>query len=654
MRNARQRWTKLFCCFCFPAAIVLSSAGFISAQTVAPTIPSEVDVLSAIPADAAAFVAVRNLRELDHDLVTMARAMGFMLGPNGTFPAPLDWLFEVVRVPSPASTTAPSATQPSLADVVDKDGSLALVLLDCREVTAVEGVRGRALYLLPARDGQELIEALGGQSDSEGVATILLMGTPFHAAVKGGYVAAARQPETLRDYLNSTEQGIAQAMAPDRVLAFASHDMTGWVQMDGFSEQIVQEVNDTVTGMMMMFNPAAAMDPSAQQPGPQLQQFITETRGLGFNMTVDARGLQLGFYQAAKPGTELAAQVAAAQPAEGPLLVGLPDEPTILAFGASLGTDPVTKEKQIRQSLDQVFSEQVVGGTLSPAVVTALKDGIVRMYQQAEVINVSLSNVSAEPGAGVVALTKTVKTSDSARCLTDARQMVDTIKEALAAIARSEELPEEDVQAVTQAIQWREGAEQVAGIRVDHLVFDPSVLPDVNEEDLAMLRGLAGPEGILFRIAPVGTAHIVATLGGGPDRLAQVINLVLAGQSPLLEGSLKNLHGQLPAAGRMAEGYLHLDQLITLIMTLGAQTGQPMMMPLMMRNPAPLAFSSNRISETSAESFLLLPTEMVISVREAITPLLGMMMGGGQGGMGTSPGMDMELEDPAGPGGQNN
>ena len=644
MLKTRQGWARFFC---FTATVLAMCVGGLSAQTAHAQTEGGDGVLEAIPADAAAFVAVRNLQEFDRDIVTISRSLGFMLGPQGMFPAPLDWLIDVSQVP----TVDPAGARPRLADALAKDGSLALVLLDSREVATSDELSNRIVYLLPASDGDALIAALGGDRGEDGTATILLMGTPFHATAKEQYVAAAREPEALRDYLASTAPGIRQIMAPDRVEAFASQDVTGWVQMGGFSEQIVQELEATITGMMFMMNPGASMSGDAGQPAEQLRQIITETEQMAFGLTVDGRGIQLSSYSAVKPGTDLAAQMAVAQPADGPLLVGLPDEPTIVAFGTSLGTDPTAKEKQIRQMLDQALSEQAVGQTLSPAMVDALKEGLVRIYQQAEIINVSASNLTAQPGTAAVALTKTVRTHDSAALLTEARKMVDVLKEAIAAVARSEQVAEQDIQAVTEAVQWREGAEEVAGIRVDHFMFDPSMLPDMDEDDLALIRGIAGPEGVLFRIAPVGMNHVAVTFGGGSERLAQVIELVQAGQSPLLAGSLRSVHNQLPAEGRIAEGYLHIDQLLTLVMTLGAQAGQPMMMPLMMRSPAPVGFSNNLITETSQETFLLLPSEMVASVREAITPLLGMMMmgGGGMGGMGPGPGMDMELPDPTGP-----
>ena len=61
------------------------------------------------------------------------------------------------------------------------------------------------------------------------------------------------------------------------------------------------------------------------------------------------------------------------------------------------------------------------------------------------------------------------------------------------------------------------------------------------------------------------------------------------------------------------------------------RVGQPMMFPLMMRNAAPLAFMFTRVDDTAQEVHLLVPMELVVSVRDAILPLMQMMMmGGGQ------------------------
>ena len=324
MRIVKSRWM----CAALGVAFVMGACGLAvwaqtqpqtgtSAPAAAPVKVDPNDILKAIPKDAAAFVAVRNLKELNDDIASLARTLGFVMGPNGMFPMPLDWLKEMAMV----------------RGGVNDYGSLAFVVLDSRDVGAMAGISSRSVLLISSTDGAALIESLGGQK-VEDLFAVTVMGTPMYAAVKGQHVAAAQSAETLKDFLRAKGPGVIEVMSEDRVQAFATQDLAGWVNLKGFSDQIRQELNDTLAGFMMMMNPAAATE--AEEVGKNLDKFVTETQELAFAVSMDGRGVQLSGYVSAVPGSEMADQLKAVLPADGPLLMGLPDEPTIFAMGMTM------------------------------------------------------------------------------------------------------------------------------------------------------------------------------------------------------------------------------------------------------------------------------------------------------------------------------
>jgi hypothetical protein len=91
---------------------------------------------------------------------------------------------------------------------------------------------------------------------------------------------------------------------------------------------------------------------------------------------------------------------------------------------------------------------------------------------------------------------------------------------------------------------------------------------------------------------------------------------------------MQTLNKRLPADPRFMEGCLHVDQLVALVSAVMARSGQRQAMPFVMRNPAPIAFSVNRVSDTAQEVHVILPTELIVSVREALAPLLQIFLGG--------------------------
>lgn len=600
-------------CLC---ALLAALPGPAWGQTTAAATETPADplaLLKAIPADATAFLAIRDLSEANKDIVDMARTLGFLLGPppQGIFPAPLDWLKE----------------QAGVTQGLNDNGGMAVVLLDCADAPSTDEMAARLVLLIPCSDGDTLVAALGGEKEGE-VLTVDIMGQPYVAAIKGGFLVAGQSPEVVKAVLQSPKGGIHTAMSPDRVKAFANHDLFGWVTMRGISPQVRQEVISTFTGLAAMANPQG-MGPDADA-GQELMKFLDESQELSFGMAIDRRGLNLSGYFRGKPGTELGTQMAATKAPEGPMLLGLPNEPTVLSFGAV--TSGGRGETQIRKLMDAILDENEPQEGVSSEQIKSLKDALVSILTGVERVSASVANLPPDAGQGLLAISAVLEVKDSRQWMEAAGKSFDLLKHVLLQAARAEELDVQAAQALADGIQWKPKAEQVGELQIDHVTLDLSRLPGVDETEMEQLTSLLGLQGVTIRVAAAGDRHVVVVFGAGSERLVALAEAARKGESPLsASDSIQKVATRLPEGARLLEGYLNLDQLLNTVTGAMMRVGQPMMFPLMMRNAAPLAFMVTRVDDTAQEVHLLVPMELVVSVRDAAMPLMQMMMmGGGQ------------------------
>lgn len=590
------------------------------AQGAAPAADPE-ELLKAIPEDATAFVAVRSLDELDQDVIGLARMLGLPLGPNNMFPGPLDWLREQMGSPQQLRGT----------------GGVAFVITNCRDLQSSAEMMTKLAILVPAKDPNALIQEMAGEKQDD-LFMVNVMGQPFVAAVKGPFVVLAGTPDVAKQVVNA-KGGALKAMSPDRVKAYAQRDLIMWANLTGVSEAIRQEVRSMMLGMMAMGNPDME---SAEQSVNQIQKIFDEGQELTISISLEQRGLDLAFYYRAKPDTELGKQMAGAQATEGSLLIGLPDEPTLLAFGALGGAN---NESAMRQSLDQVINDKTLGEIMTAEQITALKDGAVKLAVGMEMGSLSFSNLPADGPHGLIGMTLIVKTKNSAQWQEEAHKIFSMVKDLILDAAKKEaELPEDMAKAIEEAIAWQPKAETLGSLVVDHIVVDTSKLPDVTPEDIEEMKGIIGQEGVLIRLAPVGKEHILVAFGGGPERFQKIADTVSKGASPLAETeAIKKMAKFLPPEPKTGEGYVNLDQILALVSTIMTKTGQPLPVPLQMNNAAPLIITSHKIDATAAESHLIVPMDLVLSTREVVMNVMPLMMGGGMGGEDME--MDMEMED---------
>ncbi len=613
--NTRYRWlcASLVSVLLLPAALTAQEAAAPSAA--APTAPADpTALLKAIPADATAFVAVRNLRELDADLNAVVQQLGL---PQGVLPN----LGELVR------------QKLGITEGFDDNASLAIAVLNTGDVKTAEAIVEKVVVLIPATDPDKVLAGFGGQKEGD-VAKITLMGEESVAATKGRFVVVAKSPAAVTAAIQAKGEGILSTMSPDRVKAFAGQDIFAWANPRGISKELLQELSDGIKKALA----SGPMGAAGAQPATgmeQLDKIITQAQEFALAASLDQKkGLIFSWYARMKEGTELARQMAAIKGTERSLLVGLPNESYILAMGAMSSTDPATQE-QMRQGIDNMFSTitQLAGTSVDAAKLNALKDPLVNLFGNVERLSVGVSSLPAEGGEGLVGLQMSAQVKDAAAWRGEARKLFGQLKEIIADAAAKEGAAPEKVKAVSDAVQWKEDAEEVGGMKVDHFMVDLQKLPadegQSNEQTIEEVKSVIGKEGILVRVAAIGNNQVAMTFGGGAKRFAAIAESVKKNEAPLAENQdIKKMVDRQPAGPRVAEAYLSVANLLALVSNIAMEVGQPLPIPALREN-VPVVVTSVKMGDAAQYSEILIPMELVTSVKEAMAPLFMMMMGGG-------------------------
>jgi hypothetical protein len=430
-------------------------------------------------------------------------------------------------------------------------------------------------------------------------------------------------------------------MPKDRLAAFSRDDLTGWFNFRGISPAIRKEIEGMLTGLMMMGGTADPM--AAAEQAKNITKYLEEGDVLSFSVRIDAaQGVNFSGYSAMKADSEYGRMMAAMKPPTEPLLIGLPEEPVIGAMGsASSGSVPGAKE-QMRKGLDQVLNEQILGEMMSAEEISALKDDLINVLAEVDALNISVAGLPAEGGEGMIGVTSVVTVKDSRKWQKQVHGLFASIKKIILKAAKQPDITEDEIKAIDQAIQIKENAEKLGDSPVDHFIVDLSKVPDLTADDIAEVKSVVGKEGILVRIVAVDPTHVAITFGGGKARCQTIMKNITEGKAPLADNKfIKMVADRLPSDQRIAEGYLKLENILKLVIDISNQLNEPFPFPLMVPETAPLCFSSVKVGNNAQQMDFLVPIETIVTIKNSVEPLMGMMMGGMMGG---PQGGEMEME----------
>lgn len=590
------------------ATLMLPSALF--AQDAPPSDTGPDALLKAIPQDAVAFGAIRNLDEFDKDINELVAGFGLPVGPGGMFPGALAWVKEQIQI----------------TDGLKTDSGVGVALLSCEGLETPEEIPSRFVLFIPTGDAAALAETLGGQKDGD-VYKLMLGPDPSFAAPKGDFLVIAQNADNLKAALKPGE-GIAKSLHADRRKAYAGSDIYVWLNVKGIPANLKTQLLDAFAGLMqmgMMADPAMAAQ--ADQAQTQVGKFIEQSDQLALRLGVNPKtGIDGFLYFSFQADSELGKLVAESPTADGSLLLGLPDEPTIFTYG---GVQTAGAEEQIRQGLDQLFKLAESEGDVDKEKLGQLKESVVHLLL-VKSVSFGLSGLPAPNPDGLLSLTFVAGVENSNKWRGELKKAFDLAKEIIVDAAKNENanLPEEQIKSISEAIAYKENAEQLGGMRVDHFVVDLSGMPDTQEEDIAEMKGVLGQEGLLLRIAAPDDTHVAIMFGGGAKRFERIAEHVRKGEAPLGGNKFINTVSQrLPTEGRMQEGYFHLENLLSTVIDIMTEVNQPFPFPIQLDPTMPIGFTSNKSGEAGVETGFLLPKELLVTVQQTVANFMQAFMG---------------------------
>ncbi|MFQ5413443.1 MAG: hypothetical protein ACE5E6_03195 [Phycisphaerae bacterium] len=517
------------------------------------------EILSVIPEDAAAAVWIRDLGALDGKL-------GGLLGK--------------LDLP-PVSPLLMAKGWLTMVDGLDDGGSAAVVVLPESAGATGTASRRSVVLLLPTTNRTALLALLAPEPVEPGYTRVTLRGRPALAASKGSYTVFGPDMAAVKRVVAS-RRGVGATLSAHQRRRFKTDDLAVWI-------------NPRRDGAGGLFDFVAAM---AGRIGID-REALARQKSVQLSLRLDPAGVAMHLYRERPAGA--AERMESSAP--GSLLLGLPRGRFALAMGVAL-TDGAGPERAARR---------LVAGALPVAV--AIKPG--RIDQVADVVGQLVAKVGGvavvvaplpEDDGGLLAITVIVTLRDGATAVSDD---IDAVVQLL----RSAPFVDSTLNAAFSRLMHRRGAETTGGVSIDQIALDASGL---EATDAAILKRVAGSEGLSVRVGVVKARYLVATLGGGVARFDEAVTVVRSGAAPLAsDAGILRVAERLPAQ-RWVEAYAHVDVLARLgadvaRVVAGATVG-PWDLPAL---EAPVALGVHRVLPAGDELSVFVPVEVIEAVVSA-------------------------------------
>lgn len=561
------------------------------------------DLLAVAPADAWAVIWVRNLGEMDQKLNTLVQQL------NVPFPFqnPLTMGLSML----------------GFISGVDSAGGVGAVILPA---PAFDAMKDHTVLLVPCTSLDELLSLMEPEEVEPGVRKVLLQNEPTFVAQKDTHALFGSSLDAVKTVLAS-KSSLRSSLNAHQLKHNQGDDLAVWCNAQALT---TSEAFKAIAPVLAMANIDA--------------QFLSEIRSVGLSVRISSAGIGVGAYADGVPDTNTYKGMCGQKGTTDSLLLGLPKERYVLAYGAASGKEASeTGAEMLTRALDNP-QVQMLG--LDPEKLAQIKSVIVEHVKLMRTLSVGVSALPEGPD-GMISLAKVVgMEGDPAEGLALAAKLVAIVKGGL--------VPQEEAVAALNALEYRPAAEQIGGISVDHLVFDLAKVVPQNEENpeqsedwIRLVHKIIGKDGVLFRLGVADAKHVVMTFGGGAERFNTVATLVKEKKTPLAEdGGIQRSKKHLPSVCN-AEGYLAVDQLLSVISSIAKALDKPVPPLSLGELNAPLAFASEPVEPGGSQTEVFLPMELVIAAKDLAMGLAG----GGGPGVGPQPGQPVAPERPEEPAG---
>ncbi len=554
--------------------------------------------LDAVPEDAWAFAAIRNLADFDKKLGLLTEKLSV------PFDSPLAMLMGQFL---------------GIGEGLRDTAGLGVIILDPMQ----HGMPpGDIAVLVPTTDAKALLEVLDPQDAGEGMTKIDLAGYEMFAATKGGFVVVGQEQSTVK-YVAAAKKGIKSILKPDQIARYEKADIFAMLNLRPVIMMAKPFAGQYVAMMMM---DQMDEDPTAgeriQETAQWVVDFLDQINSLEIALGLDDAGIQLSLYLTFQEGGTIAKKIADAKPAVTGLLGGLPKDQYVLAMGLTGRGEQAEESQVLKMIMDQVLSQLELGKLIDKAKMEEVNKIVKQLMGQMGSVGVSFSMLP-EGGDGMVCMTKVAEMKDPKGSIALYRKIIELVKTSA---------KDEETKKVMGALSCKPGAEKVGDVPVDVVSFDLAAIAADDPEiqgTLEQVKKVLGKEGVLVRVAPAGEKRVVAALGGGAKRFETVLKDAAAGKRPLAEDpGIVKVRQKMPKK-RMFEMYVAVDRVLKLAKAITGSEDVPMMEPI----DAPLGISL-ATEKNYGRLDLIVPTELIVQIKNVV---LQALFGGGFGGGAVEP-----------------
>jgi len=557
---------KTFCRLLIPGLIV--------AVIAAP--PAAADdtagILKWVPVDAWGFAVVKSLDQIDKKAETLQKEFGLDIPP----------------IKASLMAMLPIAT------AFDGARPIGVIAMNIREM----GEKAVA-FLVPATDPAGLIAKLQPGDEVEGLTQCNVGGETIFVKAIDKYVLASPSEACCRGILNS-EKRLADSFALERAEMLARCDIFASASVGA----ALKAYGDEVAALTSLAAGSMPGDPR------QIEKWIAtakQVETLDIGVTLDEKGLWLGWLNTAARDSDLAKSNSALKTSEELLVQWLPREDCLISVGGLIGG---SREASGESGL------QV--GMLLYAVDLGLESGRVRpVLNECSAIWRDVTRYAASismiPGQGrsTLAAAVVLQTDDPARMVENLRKLYRTI------LTVSND-PEFD--GIKKAIIHRTDAEVIQNRKIDTITVDPKLLAGagVNIEALKQAELLLGRD-LTVRFGPIGERQVAIAAGGGQARFEAIMQAA-AGKLPDslksdagIRAVVENVHKP-----RSFECFIAVDHIVEAVRSMARAAGNDDPIPVdLPRLDAPAVLCNSIEGRTSRWEFFLPKRLMVAAKRVA-------------------------------------
>ncbi len=556
--------------------------------------------LAPIPADAAAFILVPSIEQADADFQRTINRLG--LGMMPYFQPPMN------------SISGLLGQFLQMREGLDTSGSLAVVLMPFDKPN--EFMTRQAL-VIPTTNAKTLLQSMGGTAGEGDMWTVGIMGQPHQAVALEKHIVLSVNPGLAKSIADA-EKGLAKTLDKSELDALEELDLAIWINGELMISKFRQQIDQFVQMLSAM--------QAAQQPGmaktqeEQLKMFFDGmARGI-MGISLDEPGLGLRFMMTMKPESEMA-KMYRIETTTKSLLRGLPAGEYVGAFGQVI--DPEQTKVSFKKGINPYVEMLKAQEGMDAEKIDRMRDWLEDWAVLWKGIRGSL--VATEPGPeGLFACNLVFETTDSEKWMELTRKMVGELL--------AWEVTNEDVKKVVGLISHQADAEEIGGVKMDHLKVDLWELArkeEAPEEDVANLKKVLGQEGLVFRMGAVDKKTAIVCLGGKKST-GLLIERAASNDAPLdKDAGIEKVSAHLPKE-RQSVGYLSLDNTVKLVRNITDAMGEEMFPLQVPPINAPLALAGSG-GKNWMQVDVLLPTDLMIAGKNAAMMMMGTMGAAQQG-----------------------